>query len=167
MKQIQFEPTIVSVMSFMNGLNDEQKSELFDRLKEKQPSLYQYSIASIIEVDPRCEMICINLLFIMLRCFELFYGELTVVSEETCMAYGEEANNKFQSLLKKQSLSKVRTTFRYDVRQKDLVNFIDDWIDESRIDGSRIPSDVISFIKISNYFTIELLNREIQKMSDN
>jgi hypothetical protein len=164
MKQIPNDPTILSIITFIKGLNEEQKESFYIRLVEKQPHLFTMmgSVPDITQVD------CINtlnyLFGLILRSFEYEFGEIPMISLETINEFNDEMEIAINRELKTSSPYKSVRNFKRNVHQNDLTDYVDSILEGTKESPATFPADILPAIKISIYFVIDLLNREVQKM---
>jgi hypothetical protein len=66
--------------------------------------------------------------------------------------------------LKTSSPYKSVRNFKRNVHQNDLTDYVDSILEGTKESPATFPADILPAIKISIYFVIDLLNREVQKM---
>jgi hypothetical protein len=156
--------TYTSVLSFMYNLNKEQIDEISDRMRIKQPSIEDYLAGNILEIITEKETPAINFLFIfIIRCYDYEYGELNLISEDATYEHFDELNQSTQRECKRYSLRKVTHSLSRDTNQRELVAFIDNFLEGDNRFGFTFGSEDIVLIRLVIYCILLLLNKEVEK----
>jgi hypothetical protein len=156
--------TYISVLSFMNKLNKEQVNEICNRMKIKQPAIEAYLAANILEIITEKETPAINFLFVfIIRCYDYEYGEMNLISEDATYEHFDELNEYTQRELKRYSKRKVTHSLSRDTYQRELVAFIDNFLEGDNPFVITFTSEDIVLIRMVIYCVLLLLNKEVEK----
>jgi hypothetical protein len=163
MKPISKE-TYISVFSFMKNLNKEQVDDLRDRIEEKQPFIQSYLAGNILEIIAEEESSIINFLFaFIIRCYDYEYGELNLISEEIIYDHFYALNEYTIRELKRNSKKKIANSLSRETNQRELVAFIDNFLEGDNDSGIKFNSEDVVLIRMLIYIILLLLNKEVEK----
>jgi len=159
--------THTSVMAFLDNLNADQIKAISERMEEKQPYVKSYIASSLEGMISKKESTMLNFLFVfIIRCYEYEYGEMVLISDQTVGDYNTEQDLYTQRESKRNSLRKIVSSLSKDANQRELIDYIDKFLEDGNGFESGFNPAYLIIIKLVIYCTIILLNREAEKKNE-
>jgi hypothetical protein len=159
------EETFMSVNDFISGLNGDQIIDFFTRLQEKQPVIHSYILMNFRSEASDKSRMHANFIFThLIRSYEYEYGEFPMIDVDTVKNFQEEKNKYLTLELKRNSRSKVINGLRREGGQRELLKFLDLFIEGDKETPSDFLPEEMWNMKVAFYLTVILLNEEMEKL---
>lgn len=159
------EDTYISINDFICGLNEEQTSAFFFRMKDKQPAIHSYMLQSIGIESSKYALVIGNFLFaLIIRSYEYEYGEFPMIAQERITEYNSEKTKFITLELKRNSRNKTINGLKREAGQRVLIEFLELMTAKDSRTHASFTEDEKSRLKIAVYLTVIFLNEEMEKL---
>jgi hypothetical protein len=157
------EESIYSVASFAKNLTADQLKDLYIRINEKQPHMYQYFKNFISKSGTKETMALLPYIFLLLiRTYEYEYGELELIDIATINDGDDELFKVMKKANDMPSMKKVELELAMKADQAPFIQFLESLIDGIKANKSQNALLDKMGVKLGLYITMVILNSVVE-----